>query len=506
MKASQQLSTFLLFVISISTYGQDTLRLDSSFTTKPWEANVGILATATSGNQIPFWMRSNQFGSVPLEGLSTSLIANLQRSYQKGSNKKLVDWGMALDLRLNAGENFEVIPIQAYVKARLGAFQIKAGRSKDISGLVDSTLSTGSFALSGNALGIPKIELSIPNFFDLPFLKRLIAIKGSFSHGWMGKVPIQYEKFNGSSVPTYFHNASFHVRFGKPSWRLKLYTGINHEVQWGSDKKIFKDQYNLTTAQAFFHVITGKKYVRDGLMRDISKIGNHLGAVDTGLEYATANVTMLVYRQFFYEKGALGYLANAKDGLTGISLVNKNTSNNKWIWRRFLVEFFYSKNQAGERDSKKTPSGPEYYYNHGVYQEGYSYKGVGLGNPLITSRVYARKNLPNDPINYFVNNRVLAYNVGTEGSILSWIYLVKLTYSQNYGEYRTSDVPYWLTGGRHERNPIYGLFKKVDQFSGIVEINRHLKNNLFLGATLAIDNGELLYNSVGGSLRLVKRW
>jgi hypothetical protein len=141
-----------------------------------------------------------------------------------------------------------------------------------------------------------------------------------------------------------------------------------------------------------------------------------------------------------------------------------------------------------------------------VYQEGYSYKGVGLGNPLITSRVYARKNLPNDPINYFVNNRVLAYNVGTEGSILSWIYLVKLTYSQNYGEYRTSDVPYWLTGGRHERNPIYGLFKKVDQFSGIVEINRHLKNNLFLGATLAIDNGELLYNSVGGSLRLVKRW
>lgn len=505
MKLVFCLSAALWF--ALPTVGQD-LTSDSSSTEKKenWRGETGLELVGTTGKPVPFWMRANKFGSIPLDGVSTSLTGKLIREYLPKASQRKLDWGIGLDLRVNIGRERQLIPVEAYAKGKLGFFQVKIGRSKDISGLVDSTLSTGSFALSGNALGVPKIELSIPEFQNLPFLKGLVALKGSFSHGWMGNVPIQYERIKGTSVPTYFHNASLHARFGMPNWKIKIYSGINHEVLWGSDKEIFGDQYSLSTLDAFYHVISGKKYIKDGLKRDISKIGNHLGAVDFGFDINLKNITILGYRQFFYEKGALGYLANIKDGLNGLSIRNKKQSDDYWQWNKFLIEIFYSANQAGERYSKKTPSGPEYYYNHAVYQEGYSYNGLGLGNPLITRNIDARKNLPNDPINYFINNRVIAVNFGTEGSVGSWTYLVKMTYSQNYGEYRTSDVPYWLTGARHERNPVYGIFKKTNQFSGIIEINRPLKNNLVLGGVLAIDQGRLLNNTIGGALKLTRKW
>lgn len=499
---------FLLLLLSISctaAFGQ-RYQEDTAGARKPYNAELSLAAFATSNDQVPFWMRANQFGSIPLDGTSASVIGKLSKSYNYDGTKRLVDWGFGLDLRLNAGKDFEFIPVEAYVKGRIGIFQLKAGRSKDISGLVDSTLSTGSYAISGNALGIPKVELSVPEFWNVPFLGKIVAFKGSFSHGWMGNSPIQYGEFNGSSVETYFHNASLHGRFGKAEWPVKFYGGINHEVIWGSDKLIFGDQYSLTGADAFWHVITGKKYVKDGLKRDISKIGNHLGAIDLGLELETENLKFFGYRQQFYDKGALAYLANAEDGLTGLSITNKRQSDSPWQWQKFLLEVFYSKGQAGKENAKETPSGAEYYYNHAVYTEGYSYRGLGLGNPLITSARVARRDLPNDPLNYFINNRVVAFHFGTQGILQNWSYQVKLTYSQNFGEYRASDIPYWYNGDRYDRVPEYGIFPKVNQFSGFLEVSRPLKNGLFLGVTLAGDQGKLLYNSFGGSVKVFKRW
>ncbi|HEV7378776.1 MAG TPA: capsule assembly Wzi family protein, partial [Dyadobacter sp.] len=417
------------------------------------------------------------------------------------------DWGLGLDARLNTGNKVQLIPIEAYVKGKIGIFQMKAGRSKDMSGLVDSTLSVGSFAISGNALGIPKVEISIPEFYAIPFTNGVVSFKGSFVHGWMGKALIQYGANDGESVPTFFHHKSLHGRFGKPDWKVRIYAGVNHEVIWGSDKYIFGNQYNLSGVDAFWHVITGKKYVKHGLKRDISKIGNHLGAIDLGMDFRAGDVLIFAYRQQFYDKGALYYLANIKDGLTGLSIKNNRPkSDRSWHWNKFLVEFFYSKNQAGEKSSKETPSGPEYYYNHAVYTEGYSYKGLGLGTPLITTAGLARQNLPNDPINFFSNNRVSAFHFGMEGYVKKWKYVARLTYSTNYGDYRTSDIPFWYNGDRYERVPGFGIFNKVKQFSGLIEASRFMRNGYSLGISVAVDQGKLLYNTTGGSLKISKVW
>jgi hypothetical protein len=495
------LSFVSIILLTDFAYGQELVK--DTIQSKIYNAEVGLAAIATSGSEVPFWMRANQFGSIPLNGVSMSVVGKIEKKYRE---KKIVDWGAAIDFRLNAGTRLELIPVEMYVKGKLGIFQVRIGRSKDISGIIDTTLSTGSYAISGNALGVPKIELSMPDFQSIPFVGKIIAFKGSFSHGWMGKVPIQFGELKGSSVESYLHNASFHIRFGKPKWKFKLYGGINHEVIWGNDKLIFGDQYDLSRSAAFWHVVTGKRYLTDGLKQDISKVGNHLGAIDLAIELDVQKANILIYRQHFYDKGALAYLANVEDGLTGISIKNKDKSKVNWTWTKFLFEIFYSKGQAGERDAKETPSGAEYYYNHAVYSEGYSYKGIGLGNPLITTVRKARTNLPNAESNYFINNRVIAFHIGTEGRMARWLYQLKLTYSQNYGEYRTSNIPFWYLGTRHERNRTHDIFQKVSQFSGHLEIDRPLRSGVFVGLTLASDYGKLLYNSTGISVRLVKRW
>ncbi len=494
----------IVLLASLSLHAQS--RPDSLASPKETALEIGGGLVGTTGNNTPFWMRANQYGNIPVDGASATLLGRFSRDYRSGERKRIADWGVGVNAVLYAGSSLKFIPVEAYVKGKLSIFQLKVGRSKDISGLIDSTLSTGSFALSGNALGIPKVELSIPEFWNIPFLADLIAIKGAFSHGWMGQVPIQYGAQNGSSVSSYFHNASFHGRFGKPGWRVKVLGGINHEVIWGSDKLIFGDQYRLSDMEAFWHVISGKKYAKYGLTRDISKVGNHLGAVDLGLEVDLNSFRIFAYRQQFYDKGALGHLANIRDGLNGISITNNRQSARAWKWHKFLLEVFYSKDQAGEADAKETPSGAEYYYNHSVYGEGYGYKGVGLGNPLITTVAMARNNLPNAPKDYFINNRVVAFHLGNEGSVSSWFYRLKLTYSKNYGEYRTSDIPYWYNGHRYNRNPIYGIFPTVGQFSGVVEVSRSVGNGLKIGGAVAVDQGKLLYNSVGGSVKVSKTW
>lgn len=488
--------------------GMDEVTLTDSIPAKvsAYGFNAGVLGVASSNGAVPFWMRANQFGSIPVSGVSAALTGRFEKRYSPDARKNIVDWGMAVEARGNIGSESNLILVEANLKGRLGIFQLLAGRAKDVSGLIDTSLSSGSFSLSGNALGIPKIELSIPEFWSVPLTSQLFAFKGNVSHGWMGNVPIQYGTYAGQAVASYFHHKSLHGRFGKPTWKWKLYGGINHDVIWGNEAKIFGNQYKVDNdLKALWYVFSGSSAATS---RDISKVGNHQGAIDYGFEVEAGKVKILAYRQQFYDKGALFYLGNILDGLNGLSLTNVSRERNKNMgWNKFLFEIFYSKNQAGEVGAVKTPSGPEYYYNHAVYQQGFSYKGSGLGTPLITRAEDARAELPNHRLNYFINNRVLAFHFGMEGYFKEWTFRSKLTYSKNWGEYRTSGIKYqWFNGKQIPQQYAYGIFRPVGQFSGYLEASRPLKNNFNLGFALAVDQGNLLYNSVGGYIKLTRTW
>jgi len=458
------------------------------------EGQAGI----TSKENVPFWMRSNQFGSVPVAGPSASFIGSAKVEYDS-SRTRLFDWGAGAEVRANVGEKQNLTLIEGYGKLRVGIFELKGGRLKEVYGLSDTLLTSGNYAISGNALGIPKIQISIPEFYTLPFWGKVLAFKGNFAHGWVGKTPVQYGDTNMTT--TQFHQKSLYGRFGKPQWKLKLYGGFNHQVFFGEEKNVWsektfnKNRFQLTPWQTYTYVVLGKVW-------NSSKVGNHLGSIDLGFEYDFKTVKVLAYRQTFYEVGGLAHLSNIRDGLNGLSFTNKKASTKKLSWHKLLFEVLFTKNQGGETWSKITPSGDEDYYNNYMYSEGWSYKGTGIGTPFITANNLSRPGLPRYPDDYFINNRVLAFHVGLEATAYRWNIISKLSYSRNYGTYGTAPNGH-TTGDKHTLS-IYGIFPEIGQFSGYLEANRLINKNLRLGAVIALDQGELLNNSSGLLLKISK--
>lgn len=491
IRKSAGLTVVLSLLLAVSATGQDSL----------YTFSVQTLGGYTTKGVVPFWLRSNQFGSIPLDGASLSLIGAARKDYDL-SGDKLFDWGASFEGRANLGQGSNLTFVEGYGKVRLGIFELRAGRSKKITGLCDTTLSSGSWAISGTSLGIPEVELSVREFWTLPILGELFAFKGNFSHGWMGFLPMsaggwsRYEVGDTVDLKSHLHQKSLYGRFGKTSWKFKFYGGFNHQVVWGNEQAYYTEDYTLTPIETYFYVITGKKFSNGSIHEE--RQGNHLGSIDLGIELEFKKVKLFLYRQNPYEAGALAHLANIQDGLNGLSIHNLHKNGQKGIWNKLLVELLYTKNQAGLPWSQEYGSPYEPYYNHGQYTTGWSYLGSGLGTSFIGIRDYIKKTLPAHPEEYFVNNRVMALHLGCEGSVREVKYTIKASWSMNYGTYQTTDEEQ----STDIFNPgEFGIFGKQQQMSTYLELNRSLKNGINLGFITAVDIGDLYYNSFGTFLK-----
>ncbi|MBN2275838.1 MAG: hypothetical protein JXR41_02920 [Bacteroidales bacterium] len=464
------------------------------------------LAGYISPDKMPFWLRSNRFGSIPLDNASLSLLGAVRKDYDP-VNKGIFDWGTSIEGRLNMGNQLNFILVEGYGKLRVSIFELKAGRSKDITGLCDTSLSSGSWTISGNALGIPKVQISIPEFYTIPWLGKLFAFKSQIMHGWFGEtIMYRYEGFDFYDEDTIYLNAflhqfSFYGRFGKPGWKLKLYGGFNHQATWGNEKSYFTDDFKLSILNTYLYVITGKPYTNGRIKNE--RLGDHMGSIDIGIEYTFEKIKVLGYRQNVYSAGALYHFANLQDGLNGISIENRAMRNTLFRWEKILFEFLYTKNQAGEPWSPDTPSPYESYYNHGQYIHGWSYNGLGLGTPFITPRNYTREELPSWPLEYFINNRVRAFHLGFEGGLQLWTYTLKASWSNNFGTYYTTDEE--QTTDIPDPGNI-GIFGRQDQFSACIDFSRPLKKGFTVGGIAAFDLGDLYYDSFGVLLKIAKEF
>jgi len=480
--------TFLICILTAgSAAGQDGL----------YTFSLQGLGGYTTPDVVPFWLRANQYGSVPLDGASLSLTGSARKEYDSGKGK-LFDWGASFEGRANLGQGSNVTLIEGYGKVRLGIFELRGGRSKKITGLCDTTLTSGSWAVSGTSLGVPEVELSIKDFWILPWFDQFFAFKGNYTHGWLGEVPKDRPGETGIFYQrTYLHQKSLYGRLGKPAWAIKLYGGFNHQVLWGSEKEYYagpyyNDDYLLTNLSTYFYVITGKRLTNGNIQQ--VRLGNHLGSIDLGFEYAFKGGRLLIYRQNLYESGSLIRLANIRDGLNGMSFTSMKKNHNTLHLKKITIEFLYTKNQAGEVWSPSTPSPYEGYYNHGQYYEGWSYNRVGLGTALIGTRSTLRNDLPAYPGEFFINNRLYAFHTGVIGQIKDIHFMVKTTVSKNFGTYTTTDEEQ----STNIDNPgAYGIFGEQNQLSTYVEIKRRLHNGVNLGLIGALDYGTLLYNSMG---------
>jgi hypothetical protein len=414
------------------------------------DVEAGAIISATPTN--PFWIQSNQYGEVPLESQLFTLRGQIRKDYD---STKRFSYGYAGRAVMNVGKENDFLLSELYAKIRYKAIELYAGRRREIIGLVDSTLTSGSYIWSGNALPIPKIEVGIPNYTPIFFKNKILSVKGQYSHGWFG---------SGDSTENYFlHQSSLYFRLGKPSWRFKLYGGLNHQAQWGGRPRVpFYDAVTNTTVtrygssvEAYLNIALGlpidfttQKFLTGGqVYGEVYRPGNHLGSLDIALEYESTASRWLFYRQSIYDDGSIFFLGNITDGLTGVSWASRSPT---LFLKRIVVEFLQTSNQGGAYWGRGWPEvvqGQDNYFNNGVYEEGWVYRRRTIGTAFLMPLRNATGLVPNDRLSainpdYILNNRVKALTVGVISQLYKFDLLSRLTVSQNLGNY---DINYPLS-------------------------------------------------------------
>ncbi|GAB3279109.1 hypothetical protein GCM10027347_53670 [Larkinella harenae] len=444
---------------------------------------------ATQGTN-PFWIRSNEFGEIPLNSQGFTIRAQAKKEYDSVFTKKF-SYGYGARAVLNVGKTNQVLLAELYGKIRYGIFEFSAGRRREIQGLADSSLSAGSYIWSGNALPLPKVEVSIPKYTRI-MKNGLIAVKGNFAHGWFGAAD--------SMKNYYLHQKSFYLRIGKPDWRFKFYGGFNHQVQWGGtllypriDRGVQITKYG-SDLESYLYVVTAKSlYTGDLVIRNGkasaeggNRVGNHLGTFDIGLEYENSSAKWFLYRQSIYEDGSLYYLNNIADGLLGLSVSRKQADRGVL---RVVLEYLNTTSQGGPYTSSAGGDdrlrGRDNYFNNGRYIDGWTYKGQTIGTPFIMPLRYTTglpQNLAANP-NLIVNNRIRAFMVAVRSQVSKFDLITRISVSENLGSY---DIPLKYNQTSLQQQVVYAL------------------NNYTIKATVAYDNGGLLKQNFGASL-LAKR-
>lgn len=451
-----------------------------------------------SSAQTPFWLRANQYGIIPLQNTFLQLNVGLKSAYQPIDSigyKHKFDWGYGVNVVSNIGSVNQLLLPEAYIKGRFGAFELYIGRRREIIGLADTLLTSGSYIWSGNALPIPKIQLAIPTYTPIPYTKGVISVMGTFSHGW-------FEDENRLVKGSYLHQSSFYGRLGKPGWHVKVYGGFNHQVMWGGYSDYLSAGVSTngklpSDLRYYPSVVLG---VRNPFPEDLSsqainsfeinRVGNHLGSVDFAAEVNLNHWNLFAYRQFVYDDGSLFYGTNLDDGLNGLRIRNQNNYDGKpFFLRQITLEYLFTGSQGGDyfiyEDPKKR--GRDDYFNNGQFIDGWTYFGRTIGTPFLTPEKEVIVSLP--PRGGITNNRVSMFHIGISALIANKVEMTtRLSFSRNAGTYS-----------------VY-YFNIPRQFSGLVRASLPL--NLFggtlLNASLAVDQGGLLPNSVGAYVGLRK--
>jgi len=427
----------------------------------------GSLAT----NKTPFWLQSNQFGTIPASGSFISGQWGLHKVYNHG-NPRFFQWSAGAQMITNQSKSGSVFFTDLFLAAKAGPVELSVGQRRDFMGLADSTLSTGSLAMSGNSRPYPKIQLSTPDFVNFIPGNDLISFKLSYADGLLGSARIGYG--NVSKVPdVYMHQKSLYLRLGGLHHKMSLHAGFNHQAMWGGEDIIFSG--GLPAWEAYKYVIFGKPWAA-------SRVGNHFGTIDLGAEWRGKNWDIFLYRQSIYEDGSLAQLSNIVDGLNGLRFKRTNIDKNdrSLTLNTVLLEFIYTKEQGGKTfDFDSGTFGNDNYFNHYVYSQGWSYRGRSLGTPLAVPQNISRNDIPYTSSLFTANNRIMAFHLGLNASFNRTIFLLKGTYSQNFGTYN------------------YPFSSTRNQLSLLIHAERAVpvwKASL-LSLSLAADAGKLYPNS-----------
>lgn len=323
-------------------------------------------AAQFSGKQTPFWAKMNRLGldaSIDNNPLTTLAISSTQslRSH----------WRVIGGLEGTFfGSKAVAIP-EVYLGIAAKGFLAVLGRNKFQLGEHYTPLSLGSMIVGSNALPIPRISFSIPDYKIVGLKNISLKIKGGISNGWLDKGI--YE------IAPNLHEKWFYISYEHQKFIGHL--GLVHEAVWGGETKTFGPQPD--SFQDFIRVFFLLSGSSSATGHEITNaLGNHLGMWDLGLwmNHSSHKVHFYVQHPFEDESGAR-WLLNYPDGLWGISIHSKNR---KTILTDIVLEVLYTMHQSGAKEVSDSTYGWDDYYNNYLYRGGWVYKEKVIVNAMFT--------------------------------------------------------------------------------------------------------------------------
>ena len=377
-------------------------------------------ASAGIGDNKPFWNISNQQGQYSLDPFGGLLGVTIE-SVDSSDSFISFDYGIEIYSRFQQNNGFLIQ--RGYAEVKIPFLVFWAGKKEEIIGNQDSSLSIGSTVWSGNARPMPKLVLATPGYVDVPFTKGYVEVNGSLAHGWFEKDRYVENVF--------LHQKYLHVRFGGDFF-INASLGLIHFAQWGGnspDTRFGELPSDWDAYKRVFFAQSGDS-ASVNISEAINTLGNHLGSRNYRIDLNSKQFTFSLYYQTLFEDNSGMSKEFYKDGLLGVTIATKNPNK---IVNRVVFEYLHTTFQSGPThnltDSIKLVGNDDYFNNY-IYRSGWTYKGMTLGTPLITSPIFNK-----DGSDRILNNRVLAFHLGLGGTLGRINYRSFFTYSINEGTY-----------------------------------------------------------------------
>ena len=496
----------VVWVINANTlFGQFANRpINDTVTAKGIRYRVTVGGIASTGATTPFWLRSNQFGTIPFTSPTGLVSVGTTGIWGDATQNRLPYLKAGLEIVGNLNGASRLVVPEAYAALRLGYGELYIGRRKEINGLTDTLLTSGSVAWSGNAVPITQIRLGTRGFAPLKFTKGFISINAFISHGWFANTD--------SMQQVKLHAKSVFLRLGKPSGRVRLYGGINHFAQWGGYSPylptgLAQNGHIASDWSAYKNVVwpVGSVKADDKQVAGIdtqNQVGNHLGSIDVAMDVNLRRSNLYFYYQHLYEDASGVKFKNFPDGLWGTRWKNRADIKDRFFQvRQLTAEWLTTLNRSG---TDPVYGGDDYFYN-GQYIDGWTHGGNVIGTPIFTrtvdipssvrsssnwfnrgtGAVDANKRDRTRPVN---NSAVRTLHIGLYGLVLQKLPVVLFVTANRYYEWPD-------------------LVKTYDQLYSSIEItdlpitkSRGLKANV----KVAFDSGQIFSNNFGVMLTLRK--
>ena len=374
--------------------------------------------TGGTGSYAPFLSSANQYDRFNISPNSLALWGTLHKEVKK---LKTFDYGFGVEFdgNLSSTRN-RFFPGELYAEGKMYFLNVYAGCKREVFGNQDKELSSGGMLWSQNSRPMPKIAIESNGYVPVPYSKGYLEVKGGLSHGWFE---------NQKNLENLLlHHKYVYVRLGG-SFPVNLSYGVQHVVQWGGQSDVYGTM--PVTLNNYLRIFLGKSGNSTASWGDQENaLGNHIISQNLGLDMKFKIAHVSFYWQSIAEDSPVKkFITNTptiEDGLWGISVKLPEIKQ----LNRVVFEYLSTTDQNGPWHDLDGViyGGQDGYYGNGSIPNGWSYKGMTIGNPWLTSPKYNK-----DGSASIINNTVRLYYFSGIGKVKSVNYRLTLAYSKNFG-------------------------------------------------------------------------